>query len=151
MSLRWRDFRTQSRAFCNREMSYHICIHSVPSSRFKSVRFNFLILLNMHYVFTVPPSGKIGNCPVAFLLRRWQVYPAGNYMFKVNNRNTRTRCEICSKLTISIPEQRNMFKVDNRNTRTRCEICWLRFGIFIANFEHISHLVLVFLILTLNM
>ena len=25
---------------------------------------------------------------------------AGNYMFKVNNRNTRTRCEICSKLTI---------------------------------------------------
>ena len=23
----------------------------------------------------------------------------GNYMFKVNNRNTRTRCEICSKLT----------------------------------------------------
>ena len=24
--------------------------------------------------------------------------PAGNYMFKVNNRNTRARCEICSKL-----------------------------------------------------
>ena len=23
--------------------------------------------------------------------------PAGNYMFKFNNRNTRTRCEICSK------------------------------------------------------
>ena len=29
-------------------------------------------------------------------------YPAGNYMFKVNNRNTRLRCEICSKLTIKI-------------------------------------------------
>ena len=28
-------------------------------------------------------------------------YPAGNYMFKVNNRNTRTRCEICSRLTIN--------------------------------------------------
>ena len=27
------------------------------------------------------------------------------YMFKVNNRNTRTRCEICSKLTIKIPER----------------------------------------------
>ena len=27
-------------------------------------------------------------------------HPAGNYMFKVNNRNTRARCEICSKLTI---------------------------------------------------
>ena len=31
---------------------------------------------------------------------------AGNYMFKVNNRNTRTRYEICSKLTIKIPERR---------------------------------------------
>ena len=33
-------------------------------------------------------------------------HPAGNYMFKVNNRNTRTRCEICSKLTIKTPERR---------------------------------------------
>ena len=32
--------------------------------------------------------------------------PTGNYMFKVNNRNTRTRCEICSKLTIKTPERR---------------------------------------------
>ena len=33
-------------------------------------------------------------------------FPAGNCMFKVNNRNTRTRCEICSKLTIKTPERR---------------------------------------------
>ena len=59
---------------------------------------------------------------------------ASNYMFKVNNRNTRTRCKICSKLTIKIPE--------------RCH--WRRFGIFIVNFERISHLVLVFLQLTLS-
>ena len=26
--------------------------------------------------------------------------PVGNYMFTVNNRNTRTRCKTCSKLTI---------------------------------------------------
>ena len=58
-------------------------------------------------------------------------YPAGNNMFKVNNRNTRTRCEICSKLTTKIPERRQ--------------------GIFVANFEHISQLTLVFLLLTLNM
>ena len=31
--------------------------------------------------------------------------PAGNYLFKVNNKNTRKRCEICSKLTIKIPER----------------------------------------------
>ena len=35
-------------------------------------------------------------------------YPAGNYMFKVNNRNTRARCEICSKLAIKIPERRQI-------------------------------------------
>ena len=51
--------------------------------------------------------------------------PADNNMFKVNKRNTRTRCEICSKLTIKIPEQR------------QCRGS----GIFIVNFEHISHLV----------
>ena len=32
--------------------------------------------------------------------------PTGSYMFKVNIRNTRTRCEICSKLTIKTPERR---------------------------------------------
>ena len=31
---------------------------------------------------------------------------AGIYLLKANNRNTRTRCEICSKLTIKLPEQR---------------------------------------------
>ena len=61
--------------------------------------------------------------------------PAGIYLFKVDNRNTRTRCEICSKLTIKTPERRQ----------------WRRSGVFIVNFEHISHLVLVFLLLTLNM
>ena len=32
--------------------------------------------------------------------------PVGNYMFKVNNRKTRARCELCSTLTIEIPERR---------------------------------------------
>ena len=32
--------------------------------------------------------------------------PVGNYMFKVNNRNIRGRCGICSKLTIKAPERR---------------------------------------------
>ena len=34
--------------------------------------------------------------------------PAGNCILKVNNRNTRTRCEICSKLTIKVPERRRL-------------------------------------------
>ena len=32
--------------------------------------------------------------------------PPGNYMFKVNNRNTRRRFEICSKLTLKKLERR---------------------------------------------
>ena len=31
------------------------------------------------------------------------VYAVGNYMFKVNIRNTKTGCKICSKLTIKVP------------------------------------------------
>ena len=62
-------------------------------------------------------------------------FPAGIYMLKFNNRNIRTRCEICLKLAIKIPERRQ----------------WRRSGIFIVNFEHISHYVQVFLLLTSNM
>ena len=36
--------------------------------------------------------------------------------------------------------------VNNRNTRKRCET----YSVFIDNFEHVSHLFLVFLLLTLN-
>ena len=32
----------------------------------------------------------------------------GIYLFKVNNRNTRTRHEICSKFTIKTPERRQL-------------------------------------------
>ena len=45
--------------------------------------------------------------------------PGGIYLLKINNRNTKKSCEICSKLTIKTP-------------------------------EHISHFVLVFLLLTLS-
>ena len=33
--------------------------------------------------------------------------PAGIYLLKVSNRNTKRRCEICSTLTIKIPERRH--------------------------------------------
>ena len=56
--------------------------------------------------------------------------PASIYMFKFNNRN-RKRCEICSNLAIKTPERR-------------------LYGVFTVNFEHISHLFLPFLLLTLN-
>ena len=61
-------------------------------------------------------------------------YQTGIDLFKVNNRNTKTKCKICSKLTIKTPKRRHRH----------------RSGVFIVNFEHISHLALVFLLLTLS-
>ena len=55
-------------------------------------------------------------------------------LLKNNNRNIRKMCEICSKSTIKNPERRK----------------WRRYGVFIVNFEHISQLFLVFLLLTLS-
>ena len=66
--------------------------------------------------------------------RRKVPYPADIYLFKVNKRNTRARCEICSKLTIKTSEWYQ----------------WRRSGVFVANFEHISHHDLVFVLLTCN-
>ena len=57
-------------------------------------------------------------------------YPADIFLFKVNNRNTTTRSEICSKLTTKAPERRH----------------WRGSGAFIINFEHISQVALVFLL-----
>ena len=64
----------------------------------------------------------------------FQTTPMDIYLLKVNNRNTRTRFEICSKLKIKTPERRY----------------WRRSGVFIVNFELTSHLVLEFLLLTLS-
>ena len=59
---------------------------------------------------------------------------AGINLLKAHDTNTKKKCEIYSKLTIKMPERRH----------------WRRFGVFIVSFEHISYLVLVFLLLTLN-
>ena len=58
---------------------------------------------------------------------------ANIYLFKVTNKNTRKRCEIYSKLTIKTPERRQ-----RRYS-----------GVFMVNFEYISQLFLVFLLVTL--
>ena len=53
-----------------------------------------------------------------------KISPANIQLFKVGNRNTRQKCEICLNSTIETPEQRH----------------WRRFGVFTVNFEHISHI-----------
>ena len=44
-----------------------------------------------------------------------------NYMFKVNNRNIRASCEICSKLTIKTPERRQWHRKDTDNERVHSD------------------------------
>ena len=61
-------------------------------------------------------------------------FRASNYQLKINKRNTRTRREICSKLTIKTLK------------RHYCR----HSGAFLINSEHVSRLFLMFLSLTLN-
>ena len=49
--------------------------------------------------------------------------PAEIYLLKVNYRNTKKKCEICSELTIETSEQGH----------------WRGSDVFIVNFEHISY------------
>ena len=77
---------------------------------------------------------KAKRCNNKTLQPLHRLIPDSNHMSKVNNRNTRTRCEIWPKLAIKIPERHQ----------------WRSSCIFIVNFGHISHLVLVFLLLTLK-
>ena len=47
------------------------------------------------------------SCSAWYPLKGAITFPIGIYLLKVNNRNTRTRCKICSKLPIKIPERRH--------------------------------------------
>ena len=56
-------------------------------------------------------------------IKRKFISPIKIYLFKLNNRNTRKKFEVCSKLTTK--------------TRRHCRL----FGVFIVNFERISQLI----------
>ena len=88
--------------------------------------------------------GNIAHWSVNFIvnLLSWLIYhldwwswicyclPNSIYLLKVNNFNSKARCEICSKLAVKTQERRQ----------------WRLSGVFIVNFEHIWHLVLVLLL-----
>ena len=65
----------------------------------------------------------------------WPNFPVSFYLFKVNNRNRRKRCEICSKVTTKTPK---------RSHRHRSSV-------FIFNVQHFLHHSLVFLLFTVSM
>ena len=87
-------------------------------------------LVSFVFVYEVFKMGKQLVCISANLCN-----PAGIYLLKVSNRNTGTRCGICSQLTIKTPKRHQ----------------WRRFGVFIITFEHIPLFAQVFIQVTLNM
>ena len=68
---------------------------------------------------------------MSLTFNNFNTFLVGINMFKVKKKNSRTRCEICLKLTIKTQERR-------------------QFAISIFNSEHVLHFVLVLLKLTLN-
>ena len=77
-------------------------------------------------------SGFCQNCHFeSFLLKG---VSSRHLLFKVSKGNTKSISEICAKLTIKTPEW--------------CQ--WRCCTVFIVNFEHISHIVLVFPLVTMK-
>ena len=131
LSVIWSK-RSLHSACKRRTKSFLIHLHTFTFWRVLNISFItiYYIILKTKKIQRFTQSRPQSRKPV---IRKYQS-PAGNYIFKVNNKITRTRCEICSKLTIKTPE--------------RC--IWGRSGVFIVNFEHTSHLILEFLLLTLS-
>ena len=86
----------------------------------KVARTTYVVLFHV-FAFFLFKNESINGYYIFF-----DLLPAVIYLLKVKNRNTRTKCEIRSKLTMVLTLK-------------------------IVNFEHISHFVLVLLLLTLNM
>ena len=61
-------------------------------------------------------------CFYMFYLCSEYVLPSGIYLLKVNIKNTRTRCEIRSKVTLKTPERPQ----------------WRRPGVFIVNLNQVN-------------
>ena len=89
-------------------------LRSCQSTQLSSVM-NKSFFLNLPKVLNTNNLTFFNKCTCVtshfvIIVRRFNIcqtlYPAGNYMFKVNNRNIRTMCEICSKLIIKIRERR---------------------------------------------
>ena len=102
-----------------------------------------IVLVTLRPVVAVQPcvvsisfkKKKSGNGVIKSRMFSLFIYSANIYWFKVNNRNLKKVCEICSKsLTVKTPERRQ----------------WHRSDLFIDEFEQISHIISVSPLLTLN-
>ena len=121
-----------SRSLCD-----YTPISDVSINNSSKVTFNISLIENNRFVeyFLQLLSAALTEKILA-MKQEFQIFKPSRdfYLLKTNNRSTKRRCKICSQLTRKTSEQRH----------------WHRPGVFVS-FEHISHFVLVFLLLTLNM
>ena len=111
----------------------------------------FLLYNSHRYIF------QLSCCQVLWLggISSYST-PANIYLFKVNNSNSRNRCEIYSNLLTKTPERRPQNGPTNVNFPANAvkfiasvvPFCGRRLVVFIDTFEHISHL---FLLLAFSM
>ena len=105
-----------------RETSLLILGCSCSDTSFKYNVLSLWSLISYHEDENYRSSGHKGKQPPGCTFKeRWYehsqlkelalAYPANNYLLKVDNRNTRKRCDICSKLTIKTPERRQVCKL----------------------------------------
>ena len=108
----------------------------VTNENSESISFNVfvcVIILTFYQIFANLSRLSLVDLELVFIGRGepcWHLH-----VHKVNNRNSRTRCEVCLKLTIKTPKRHH----------------WRLSGVLIVNFKHISHPVLLFPWLTLMM
>ena len=100
-----------------------------------SIKYNSMQLITLIGSFSFALQVTVLNAPlfslqpkkmITEIISEWMhmknEYPAGIYLFKVNNRNTRTMCEICLKLTIKTTERHH----------------WRRSVVFIVDSEQVN-------------
>ena len=125
-----------------------LLMHMVFAGFKSGLRFNSLILMPCYFNFFKCSNGNIDccrsshqRCSIKKMLSEilknskeniftrvfFWIKLRGSGLPEVNNRNTRKRCKMCSMLTLEILEKHH----------------WSRYGVFIVNFEHISHIFLV--------
>ena len=77
----------------------------------RSLVYIFKYSHELHFANRVSTAGRGWFSYLSQIKITPSYFPVGIYLFKVNNRNTRARCEICSKLTIKTPERRHCSSV----------------------------------------
>ena len=92
------------------------------NGRLRVSKVSWKFCISVIYNFAIIYPWEVAIFLKSSLLFQQPTFPAGNYMFKVKYRNTRTRCEICSKLTIKIPDKTLRFNNLKNRTATNANV-----------------------------